>query len=67
MKRFINEKIDSLLDYEVYLVYKYDFVPMNYNTDNVWETVIERESRAKYSVWYKKPIKKYYRKKLYFI
>lgn len=60
----IIEEINSLSDYEVYLANKYDFLPMNINEDDVWERIIARESRAKFSVWYKKFIKKYYSKKL---
>lgn len=64
MNQEFMEEICSLADYEVYLANKYDFRPFDYNTNEVWENVIKRESRGKNSVWYKKFIKKYYRKQL---
>ena len=59
MKELFDENICAVVDYERYLADKYDFCPINYNQDDVWDTVIKRESRGKYSVWYKKFIKKY--------
>lgn len=64
MRSAYRENINCIVDYEVYLADTYEFRPFDSNKDEIWDKIIERESRGKYSVWYKKFIKKYYKKKL---
>lgn len=59
-----DSEINSIVEYETYLLDKYGFYPFNYNAGALWETIIELESKGKYAVWYKKFIKKYYSKRL---
>lgn len=57
-------EINSIVDYETYLLDKYGFYPFGNNAGTLWEMIIETESKGKYVVWYKKFIKKYYSKRL---
>lgn len=60
-----EEKICSIVDYETYLAYNYNFCPMNINDEAVWFNVIHAEGRkTKQQVWYRKFIRKYCNKKL---
>lgn len=46
MKKIILENICSVVEYETYLSDKYEFCPLNSNTDRIWEESLTRRAEG---------------------